>query len=208
MNAWKRVSAACLCLVCAGMFLTGCGKTAKQQQNIAEEDMPYGSTMRENKSAFAIPLTYDRRFVDDDMAAAAADLYAAIQNQDAALYQASTFDYYASYQQDKVYKAGSMDEVMQKLHASIAQDTAEDFEFKMVLLNDVDTNMEAGELGDISKMLGALYTGDTNFHDSVEDAWDFTVEFNLAYENQSKFLTVEDQHLFMFKTKDGYFCVV
>ena len=207
MKQWKKLTALCLCAVCSCAFLTGCGTNAKRNQNIAEEDLPFGATMREDKTSYAIPIAYDRRFINEEQVAAIANYYSAIQNQDADLYQASTFDYYLDYQKDKVYAVSSPEELVQKLHASIAQNAGEDFQFHMVTFTGVATNQEAGDLHEICTMLGSLYTGETSFSDSLTGAWDFTVEWNINYENDSKFLNVADQHIFLFQTADGYFCV-
>ena len=122
MNAIKRLTALTLALLCAAPVLTGCGK---KEESIAEDEMPYGSTMREDKNTFAVPMTYDRRFLEEEQVAKVAELCAAVQNADSTLYESATFPFYAQYQMDQVYSLESMDALMDRLHSGLAAGTAE-----------------------------------------------------------------------------------
>lgn len=208
MKHLQKITALLLALCCAVLMLTGCGKTSGSQQNIAEEDLPYGSTMREDKKSFAVPVTYDRRFLEDEQVAKVADLVASVQNCDAALYQASTFPFYAQYQLSDVYGLGSMDALIRRLHETIGNKIEDDYQFNMVLINDIATNTEAGDLYTICQMLSSVYDGEGEFMDTVEQAYDLTVEWNIGYNENTQYAVVNDQHIFLFQTAEGWFCIM
>lgn len=208
MNRICKTAALLLSVLCLVPAFTGCAGNAKQNLNIAEEDMPYGATMRENSTSFAVPMTYDRRFFDEEQVAAVANLIAAIQNSDSAQYEAATFPFYAQYQMNEVYRLGSVDAVVRRLHDMIGNNTSDDYQFNMVLINDLATNTEAGELAVICEMLSDCYDGEGAFMDTVEHAWDLTVEWQISFNNDADHAMVSDQHLFLFQTADGYFCLM
>lgn len=208
MNNFRNITALLLAALCAVPMLTGCSQNPKQQQNIAEEDMPYGSTMREDKTSYAVPVTYDRRFLEEEQVTVVTNFICAIQNRDGALYQASTFPFYAQYQMSDVYGLGSMDALVDRLHDMIGNNTADDFRFNMLLINDIAANTEVGELSVVCEMLSDAYDGEGEFMDTVEHAWDLTVEWDLVFQENTQFAVVNDQHLFLFQTADGWFCLM
>ena len=208
MKLIQRTAALALALLCAVPVLTGCGNGSKERPTIAEDDMPYGATMREDKNSFAIPMSYDRRFLEQEQIAKVADLFAAMQNSDAELYKNTVFPYYLNYQQNTVYKLDSSEALMTHLHDMIAEKSAADFQYRMVVITDIATNTEAGTLRNVCDMLKAVYDGDGTFLDSVQKAYDMTVEWHLTYENGSKTSVISDQHVFLFQTADGLFALV
>lgn len=209
MKVFMKTTAMLLSACCLLSMLTGCSSgSGKSSQNIAEEELPYGSTMREDKKSFSVPMTYDRRFLDEEQVAKVADLCGAVQGQDAALYQATTFPFYVNYQMNDVYGLGSVDALIEKLHSSIASSTGEDYQFNMVLINDLATNTEAGELNVVCQMLSDAYDGEGSFMDTVQKAYDLTVEFNIGFNDNTTFAVTENQHIFLFQTADGWFALM
>ena len=204
----KKIAALALALLCAVPMMTACGKGSKDRPTISEEDMPYGSTMREDKNSFAVPMTYDRRFLEQDELAKAADLFAAVQNNDAALYEKSTFPYYLKYQQEQVYNLDSTDALVKHLHSMFAAKSADDYQCSMVLVTGIASNMDAGTLNSVVKMLDACYDGSGAFRDSVQKCYDMTVELHLTSSSSAQTAVVEDQHIFVFQTADGWFALL
>lgn len=202
----KRIAALALALLCAVPMMTACGKGTAERPTIAETDMPYGSTMREDKNSFALPVTYDRRFLEQDEIAKAADLFAAIQNSDAALYANTTFPFYLTYQQQQVYKLDSPEALVKHLHSMIAGKYADDFQYSMMNITGIATNPNAGTLGSVVEMLEVAYDGDGKFLDTVQKSFDMTVEWHITYDGKTE--VVPDQHVFVFQTADGWFAVV
>lgn len=207
MNYLKPAALA-LALLCAVPMMTACGSGSAERPTIAETDMPYGATMREDKNSYAVPMTYDRRFLGQEEITKAADLFAAIQNSDADLYAKTTFPYYLKYQQEQVYKLDSPEALIAHIHSMIAAKSADDFRYTMVLITDIATNTDAGTLKSVCDMLSAAYDGNGAFLDSVQKAYDMTVEWHVAYNKDAQTSVVEDQHIFLFQTADGWFAVV
>ena len=207
MRMLKRTAVLALALLCAVPVMTGCGANAKRNQNIAEEDMPYGATMRENKTAFAVPVGYDRRFLEEEQVSKVTDLFAAIQNQDAELYARTTFPFYMSYQKEQVYALDSEEALLEKLHSIIETGTAEDFYFTMVNISDLAANPDAGELHEVIEMLDKA-DGEGNFKDTVQKSYDLTVEWSVRYNKDTEYKMASDQHVYLFQTADGWFALM
>lgn len=208
MMLLRKSAALVLALLCALPVLSGCHRNDPDHLTIAEEDMPYGATMRENKSAFAVPMSYDRRFFTEEEVAKVADLFAAIQNQDSELYANTTFSFYEKYQREQVYQLDSSEALMEKLHSFIENGSADDFHFSMVMIDALDTNPDAGELKEVVSMLGNAYDGDGNFMDTVQKCYDLTVEWTILYNKDADSSVVTEQHVFLFQTENGLFALM
>ena len=89
-NTFRRilVCATAAALLCTGF--AGCSDSNSSDSesgvNIAMEDLEYGATMRDDDSR-AVPLEYDKRFLEDGELDALANYYASIQNEDVELFQ-------------------------------------------------------------------------------------------------------------------------
>ena len=204
MRNLTRIAALLLAAACAAPVLTGC---QKEPDFTKESELPYGATMREDKTSFAVPMTYDRRFLDEEQVAAAAQLMAAIQNADADLYRETTFDFYADYQAGTVYRLDSVQDLMDSLHASVAANSGEDFTFNMVLINGIASRQTSSYLSDAFDILDQLRP-DEKLSESIEDAWDLTVEWDLAYDGGKSYTVVDEQHIFLFRYDGRYVCMM
>ena len=91
MNYVKKTAVFLTAALLGCCALTGCGGNGV---TIAEEDMPYGATMREAKTTYALPVTYDRRFLNEEQLTAVTDYLSAIITKDAALYETYTLGFY------------------------------------------------------------------------------------------------------------------
>lgn len=186
-------------------LLTGCAG-GRQDVNMTEDELPYGATMRENKTGFAAPMTYDRRFVNEEQVAVVADYFAAIQNQDAELYLASALPLYTEYQIDEVYSYQDAGELVASLHQGIAGQTGEDFEFNMILINEFVQDTSFGGLEAMLDLLDHVSDSDQKFSDQMQGAWALELEWNLLYNNQSSSGTVDSQWVYLFQIDDQYYC--
>lgn len=204
MKQRKAVAAVLLAAVCM-CSLAGCGD--QERPTYEESEMPYGATMRQNKTDFAVPMTYDRRFLDEDQVRAAAAVIGAVQDMDAEQYRSSTFDFYADYQLS-VYEADNAEALMQKIHERLAEQSGDDFTFSMVLIDGVSENRDKGDLNTAMTLLGDLYQGEGKFSEKIEGAWELSMEWDITYENGQKALVLNDRHVCLFKTADGYYAVM
>ncbi len=203
MKCFHRTAALLAAAVLACCALTGCG----EGYNLAEEDMPYGATIREDKSTYAVPVSYDRRFLNEEQLTVITNYIAAIQNSDAALYTASTLDFYAEYQLNEVYSENysTMDEMVAALHQSVADGTGNNFTYNMV--NIEDCTQESVTSG-LDTMLEILETIDeeNDFISTVDNCWALNMEWFIKYDGGS--MIVSDQKLFMVEIDGEYFCVM
>ena len=208
MSLIRKGAVPVLAALCAALMLTACGKGTKERPTIAEDDRPYGATMREDKKSYAVPMSYDRRFLDEEQIGKIADLYAAMQNSDAALYQGTTLPFYQRYQQEKVYGLESPEALIGHLHSMVADRSAEDFQYSMVVISDIAANPKAGTLRNVIEMLEDAYDGSGSFEDSLLESYDMTVEWHISYNDGAENLMVDNQHVFLFRTADGLFALV
>lgn len=192
-------------LALTAMLFTGCGQ--KQQEiNMTEEELPYGATMRENRTGFAVPMTYDRRFVEEEQVTAVANYLSAIQNQDTELYLASALPVYTDYQINEVYSYQNADELVTALHEGIASQTGEDFSFQMVLINEFARDRNFGGLEAMMDLLDNISDSDAKFSEQIQGAWALELEWNLTYDKQASFGNVESQWIYLFRLDDTYYC--
>ena len=201
MKRIRRITALLLCAVCM-MSLPACGKKG---MTYTEEELPYGATMRQNKTAYPVPITYDWRFITEEQVTAVTGLLGGIQNADAELYTKSTLDFYAAYQL-KVYEADSTEAMVQQFHDNLANSTGADFTFSMALINGMAQNRDNGNIASMLTLLDGIYEGSGKFSDTVEEVYDLTMEWDITYTGGYKVL--DDEHVYLLKTPDGYFAVM
>lgn len=196
------LAAATLC----GTMLTGC---MDKEINIAEEDLPYGATMRETKTTYALPVSYDRRFVNEAQLKVLTDYLYAIQTGDGDGYAANTLDFYAEYQLKEVYSTQykTMDEMITALQGSVAELTGKDFEFAMVTIDGFTKERDTSGLNTMIEILDKL-DGDADFLDSIDNCWALDMDWLIRYNNGGSSALVQEQYVFMFEIDGQYYCVM
>ena len=192
-------------LLTAVVMLTGC-QSAKEKINYTEEELPYGATMRSNKTSYTVPMTYDRRFVNEEQVKAVADYLGAIQNNDAELYESVALPLYTAYQVSEVYSYQSTDELVNALHEGISGQLANDFKFEMVLINEFSTDRSAGGLAAMLDLLDKISPKDAQFTDSLENAWALELEWEFSYNNGEQTGVTENQYLYLMQIDGVYYC--
>lgn len=198
-----RIIAAGLAAVCCVGLLSGCGEEPIPDFT-QEENLPYGATMRSDKNSFGVPMTYDRRFLEEEQVAVVADLLASVQNQDTALFEQTAPDFYVRYQRDEVYKLESTEALLGVIHDRLAEASGEDFQFSMVLITDISQDQDSGNLADALVLFNSIYDGDGKFSDTLEEAWELTVEWDFTYDNGTQYSVSEGEHMYLFHTTNGY----
>ncbi|MDE6004244.1 MAG: hypothetical protein K2G88_02540 [Oscillospiraceae bacterium] len=191
-------------LAIAVMLFTGCSQ--KQDVNMTEDELPYGSTMRENKTSFAVPMTYDRRFVEEEQVIAVANYFASIQNQDVDLYLENALPVYTEYQVNQVYSYQDTSQLVDNLHQGIVNQTGEDFEFQMILINEFAQDRNFGGLEAMLDLLDNISDSDIKFSEQIQGAWALELELNFLYNKKASFGTVDSQWVYLFKLDDKYYC--
>ena len=201
MKLIRTITALLLCAACLTSF-SACGKKG---MNYTEEELPYGATMRQNKTSYPVPITYDRRFITEEQVVAVTGLLGGIQNADAELYTKSTLDFYAEYQL-QVYSVDNPQAMVQQFHDNLAKSTGDDFTFSMALINGIAQNRDNGNISSMLTLLDGIYEGSGKFSDTVEEVYDLTMEWDIVYTGGTQVL--DDEHIYLLKTGDGYFAVM
>lgn len=195
-------AAACVLSV---FLLTGCAGS-QQEISMTEDELPYGATMRENSTSFAVPMAYDRRFVNEEQVAVVADYFAAIQNQDTELYLASALPLYTEYQIQKVYSYQDTGELVTALHQGIAGQTGEDFQFSMISVSEFVQDTSFGGLEAMLDLLDHVSDSGQKFSEQIQGAWALELEWNVLYHEQSSSGVVDSQWVYLFQIDDQYYC--
>lgn len=202
MNHWRRIAALC---GAAMLLLAGCGE--KEPDFTKEDEFPYGATMRSDQESYSVPMTWDRRFVENEQVAAVADFLAALQSQDAEGFRSATPSGYADYLME-VYECEDEKALMEKLHSVFAKDSGDDYQYTMVLINGYTDDKGTTGLSNAYALLGGIYEGEGSFYDVVQGAWDFTLELDVTYNNGGNYAVLNDAHMYVFQLADGYCCVM
>ncbi len=193
---------ACVLLSC--LMLTGCA-TQKQQTNYTEEELPYGATMKSDKTSYAVPITWDRRFLSEEQVSAVSDYIAAIQNNDTELYNSVALPLYTEYQIQKVYDYKNTEELVNALHEGLIGQLADDFRFTMILVNEFSLDRNSGGLQAMLDLLDNIST-DKKFSDTIQNAWALELEWEFSYNNGEGNGRAENQYLYLFQIDNKYYC--
>ncbi|MBQ8011259.1 MAG: hypothetical protein IJ265_06870 [Oscillospiraceae bacterium] len=206
MKMLHRISALLTAAVMGAVLFTGCMSAGP---TIAEEDLPYGATMRETKTTFALPVSYDRRFLNDAQVTVLTDYFSAVQNCDGEAYAANTLDFYADYQLNEVYSEQyeSMDDMMNALHASVAEATAEDFTYNMITVTDFTQERVTSGLNTMIDVLTDI-SGNPDFEQTLTNCWAVEMEWLLVYNGGASNVIVNEQYVYMFEIDGAYYCVM
>lgn len=203
---FHNITALLSVLVLGASVLTGCGSNGP---TIKEEELPYGATMREDKSSHSLPITYDRRFMNEEQAAVLTDYLYAVQTCDGDLYKKNTLDFYADYQLNEIY-AGQyedLDAMMTALHSSVASATAEDFTYVMITVDNFTQERSVSGLGTMLEVLTDI-SGDKNFTDTVTDCWAVEMQWLLIYDGGASSVVINEQYVYMFEIGGKYYCMM
>lgn len=206
MKMLHRISALLTAAVMGAVLFTGCMSAGP---TIAEEDLPYGATMRETKTTFALPVSYDRRFLNDAQVTVLTDYFSAVQNCDGEAYAASTLDFYADYQLNEVYSEQyeTMDDMMTALHASVAEATAEDFNYNMITVTNFTQERVTSGLNTMIDVLTDI-SGNPDFEQTLTNCWAVEMEWLLVYNGGASNVIVSEQYVYMFEIDGAYYCVM
>ncbi len=95
----KAFSAALLAMTFLPV-LTACDRN--NGLNVAEEDLPYGSTITVNKEDYILPVQYDHRFINEELLNTVLRYYYAVQTNDVEMFTQMQHPLYMQYQLEEV----------------------------------------------------------------------------------------------------------
>lgn len=126
--------------------LTGCGSTGSNNDlNLTEDEMPYGSTLVK-VGELAVPVQYDRRFLEDALVEKLAAYYHALQEKDSEAFSALMFPLYHNYELETVYEGKYTDaDVVNNTHEAMKSLHGGDFDFALIDVTDLITKQGTSE---------------------------------------------------------------
>ena len=202
MKYRSRALALLLAALCGAAMLTGCQKN----KITPEEELPYGATMR-SSTAYAVPITYDRRFMEDAQVVAVTDFLGAIEQSDGTVLERVTFPVYLSYELGEVYsdKCKDADDLAAVKHDAMADSYGSDFSFKEV--NITEMTQEQQRSG-IAAMLSILYqlSDDEQLAEKIENTWALTMEWTVQSSTGTEL--VQDRTLYLLEMDGTYYCIM
>lgn len=191
----------------------GCGKKAEDtptevlesifdEKETENRSSVYGDVIHEESEKFSIPVSYDDRFVTEDMAKVTADYFYSIQEHDTELYKASTVDFYQDYLINEVYSEGSYndDTFLDALYLGIENVTGGEFTIDKIEITDFASGENSG-VENIYSILDEL-SGDDFSADKIQDGAELTLSFELTSEGSE--FQKSDETVYLIKYDDSY----
>lgn len=198
MKPWYLCIAAVM-LVCG---LTGCG--GSEEKNVAEADLPYGATMITDSQCGEVPVTYDRRFITVEEAAALSGYFYAVETKDEELFDKYTLDIYTDFVVEALYQNFiGMDGLIADINNGFAAEENVAYDIREVEIKSFYTNddEESTDLANLYNMLSEL-SGEENFMSRITDGKFITYDIRTDTNGTIKFF--EDQVLFLIQIDGEY----
>ena len=204
-------------LLFAACPLTACEKPHKSENaglNMTEDDMPYGSTLVKN-TELAVPMQYDRRFIDDDLAKTVAAYYHAIQEQDDAEFAGVLFPLYHTYEMETFYEGKYTDaDILKNTHEGMQSIHGADFDFALIdILDLVKRQGVSNDLDSLAVMLNQLAAdqNDTSFSEDMQSLIELQIDRYLcdrgAGIKKETDSVIADEKLYAVKYKDQWYLI-
>lgn len=166
-------------LACTSFGCSDQSGTSNDQSdvNVAMEDLEYGATMRTDDS-YAVPLEYDKRFLEDGELDALANYYAALQNQDEALFSSCVLDVYMESLYQNAY-GGLLDDsaYLAQQQETFQKNINGDFTFAKIAVTDCKQQDQAGSGAEyLIEMLNELNNDDSYCETHLQSCKALTVQ--------------------------------
>lgn len=180
---------------------SGCAEKDENKSGVSikMEDMPYGASLRDEKSAYKLRIQYDKRYLDDAQLKAVTDYYYAIQTSDVDLYGSVMFPYFEEYV--KTYSSDrtiNLQYVLDTFNASIEDSVGTDFSIDMCDVTDVNNNsIESGSDTIIEKLDAISQEQDgINVSDKITNSCKLTVTLYVTSGDTSNSISNDTLYIF------------
>ena len=195
----KRFIALMLSITALLGALSGCGESRGNLMgdidSMAEEDMPYGSTMRELKDT-PITICYDRRYLNDEAMKKVADYFHAVQTDDEKLFRSVSEENYLKYVEEQ--SGQSTIDYLKGVKANEEAAIGTSFKYNYIEVTDCKKKGEDTKINEIIKLMDQIYTdgGKEAFSGTVRNAYALEVAVTSdangsSYTNQSNVYVFE-----------------
>ncbi|MBQ8725209.1 MAG: hypothetical protein IJY74_06030 [Oscillospiraceae bacterium] len=182
--------------------LTGC--SSSEEENVAEAELPYGATMITDSECGEVPITYDRRFITAEEAAALSGYFYALESKDEELLDKYTPDVYTDFVIEALYQdLLGMDGLVVDMNSKFAAEENVPYEIKEVEIKSFYTedNAESTDLANLYNMLAEL-SGEEDFMSRITDGQFIT--YDIRTDTGGTIKSFEDQTLFLIRIDGEY----
>ena len=200
MKKLLAILLSCTAFLCV---LSGCGESKGNLmgdiENMAEEDLPYGSTMRELKDT-PIIISFDRRFLEDETMKKVVDYFYAVQTNDEKLFKSVSNEDYLNYVEKN--SGQSITDYLKGIKANEENAIGTSFENNYLEITDLKKKGEDTQISEIIKLMDQLYSdgGKESFDKTIKNAYALTVSVT-SDANGSSF--TNEANVYVFECEDG-----
>ena len=205
MQSKKHLLALLLCVVCLAGMLGGCkgdSSSSASEVTVDMEDLKYGATMKDDTETYALPISYDKRFLSEDQLTAITKYYNAILTQDKDAYCAVTVDFYIAYWRDTVYSGVmSTSQLIHRQYRDWEEMTADGCTISMITVDHYISETDStSNLDQLYTMLNEISGED--FRSTIQDGCYLELSLDLTADGKTS--TIE-AGLYLIETADGWF---
>ncbi len=188
--------------------LSGCGNSKGEGntmgtiENMAEEDLPYGSTMKELKDS-KLPVCFDKRYISDDVMIKVADYFYAVQTNDEKLFRSASNVDYLEYVEKNTGQ--SVTDYLKDIKANEETAIGSSFSYKYLEVTDCKKKGEDTQIDEIVKLMDQICKdggkADT-FDSTIKEAYALTVDIT-SDANGSNYNN--EVNVYVFDCSDGIY---
>lgn len=204
---FRRITAISLFLSLA-FGCVGCANSTEASSSDTEdvpmEQLEYGATMRDDDS-YAVPVEYDKRYLEEPELKALTDFYAAVQDEDADKFSACIVDFYLDYLLENTY-GGLLDAnafVAQQHETFSKYADSDDFSFTQIQVTDCKyKDSTTSGVSYLTDMFDEL-EGEGYSDEHVKDCKALTVQMLITAGDKT--VTSDAATIFVVNLDDNYF---
>lgn len=195
----KKIFCLLMSVVMISVIFCGC----EDKENIAMEDLPYGSTMRQLNDA-SITICFDGRFLTDEEMRAVSDYYYAVQTQDEELFRTTQNEEYVKYLENN--SGLKLKDFLKSIEAEDSASLGENFEYTYIEAVNYGDSSDDMEIKEIIELMNSIYEENgksESFEDTINTGKFVTLDFTA--ESDGKSFNYSDQIIYIFDCKDGIY---
>lgn len=211
----KQIKAFSAALLAATFLpvLTACDRN--NGLNVAEEDLPYGSTITVNKEDYILPVQYDHRFINEELLNTVLRYYYAVQTNDVEMFTQMQHPLYMQYQLEEVLggKYTNEDILDNSGEALRTFNDNQDFVFSFIDITDCVKGTEYTTSATLLEILDSLSeeADGSKLSKDITQFYELTITRYLADQDSGikgeTDKVMYDEKLFVFECKDEWYII-
>ncbi len=195
----KKILSLVLCALIPVCILCGC----EDDGDIAMEDLPYGSTMRQLKDT-PITICVDGRFITDEEMRMVADYFYAVQTRDVELFKKTQNPDYVSYLEKNSDQ--NLEDFLTNISMEDENALGENFEYSYIEAVGCGGRNSDSQINDIIELMNTIYEEngrEKSFDDTIKDEKFLTL--SLTANSEGKTYNHDDLIIYVFTCEDGIY---